>query len=79
MTAPSVPLPRRENNGSAETQNGGNRPPIWAVQPAGDGNVDAPLPVKCDRYNVRREGVCCKELKGEDERSLVDPDVVRDV
>lgn len=77
MSAPSVPLPRRENNASSDTQND-NHPPIWAVQPAHP-SVEAPLPVKCDRYNIRREGVCCKELKGDDERSLIDPDVVRDV
>ena len=77
-TAPSVPLPRRDNNGSVEQANS-NRPPIWAVSSAAANGADAPLPVKCDRHSGRRDGVCCKELKGDDERSLVDPDVVRDV
>lgn len=31
----------------------------------------------CSRHN-RPDGICCKDLKGDD-RSLVDPDVVRDV
>jgi VIT1/CCC1 family predicted Fe2+/Mn2+ transporter len=40
--------------------------------------VQTPLPAKCSRHT--REGeVCCQELKGEDERQLIDPDVVRDV
>ena len=43
------------------------------------GGLETPLLAKCDRHSTRRDGVCCKELKGEDERSLVDPDVVRDV
>ncbi|KAI5120537.1 hypothetical protein M0805_004545 [Coniferiporia weirii] len=76
MSAPSVPLPRRENGSSEHTT---NRPPIWAVSNAVADSVDAPLPAKCDRHSGIREGICCKELKGEDERSLVDPDVVRDV
>ena len=45
-------------------------PPVWSI----DNTV---LPVqtpKCDRP----DGVCCKELIAE-ERTLVDPDVVRDV
>ncbi|CDZ97751.1 Uncharacterized membrane protein [Phaffia rhodozyma] len=34
-----------------------------------------PLATKC----AADGGVCCKDLKGEDERTLIDPDVVRDV
>jgi hypothetical protein len=37
-----------------------------------------PLTSKCAR-NDRADGICCKDLKGEDERTLIDPDVVRDV
>ncbi|KAL5520851.1 CCC1 [Sanghuangporus sanghuang] len=80
-SAPSVPLPRkdRRQNATSETLNG-NQPPIWAVATAEDDTgADAPLPSKCDRHSSRRDGICCKELKGDDERSLVDPDVVRDV
>lgn len=33
-----------------------------------------PLATKC---GVPDGGVCCKELKGDDERTLVDPDIVR--
>ncbi|KAH8112893.1 membrane fraction protein [Phellopilus nigrolimitatus] len=76
MSAPSVPLPRRETNTSDLSS---NHPPIWAVANTGAPAVDTPLPSKCDRHSNIREGVCCKELKGDDERSLVDPDVVRDV
>lgn len=34
---------------------------------------------KCEKNNVVRGGVCCRELKASDERRLVDPDTVRDV
>ena len=84
-SAPSVPLPRKERrqNATSETTLTGNQAPIWAVASVEDGNADghseAPLLAKCDRHSTRRDGVCCKELKGDDERSLVDPDVVRDV
>jgi VIT1/CCC1 family predicted Fe2+/Mn2+ transporter len=33
---------------------------------------------KCDRLG-RQDGICCKELKGEDDRTLIDPDVIRDI
>lgn len=34
---------------------------------------------KCEKNNLGRRGVCCRELKGEDERTLINPDVVRDI
>lgn len=40
--------------------------------------VGAPELVECDRHN-RPRAVCCRELRGEDERHLIDPDIVRDV
>jgi VIT1/CCC1 family predicted Fe2+/Mn2+ transporter len=42
------------------------------------GSPTTPLPSKCARQE-RADGVCCKDLKGDDERTLIDPDVVRDV
>ncbi|MBW0472947.1 hypothetical protein O181_012662 [Austropuccinia psidii MF-1] len=33
---------------------------------------------KCDKLN-RPEEICCRDLKGQDERHLIDPDIVRDV
>lgn len=33
---------------------------------------------KCDLHN-RERTVCCRDLKGDDERHLVDPDIVRDI
>ncbi len=69
----SVPLPRATANG-ARTK---NKPPVWAIDSAGP-SVQTPLPAKCARHT--REGeVCCQELKGDDERQLIDPDVLRDV
>jgi len=39
----------------------------------------APLKAKCSAHGDERHGVCCRELTGEDERQLIDPDIVRDV
>ena len=39
---------------------------------------DEPIKEKCDRFSSARNGVCCKSLKGKDERHLVNPDVMRD-
>ncbi|KAF8266894.1 VIT family-domain-containing protein [Lactarius quietus] len=69
----SVRLPRATANGTLTK----NKPPVWAIDSSGP-SVQSPLLAKCARHN--REGeVCCQELKGEDERQLIDPDVVRDV
>ncbi|KAG9122299.1 hypothetical protein FRC07_001393, partial [Ceratobasidium sp. 392] len=69
-----VSLPKRKAD---DQQLDSNRPPLWAINSSDD--VNAPLPSKCDRNSGSREGVCCKELKGDDERDLIDPDIVRDV
>ncbi|CAE6382448.1 unnamed protein product [Rhizoctonia solani] len=67
-----VPLPKRQGSNDKLTS---GKPPIWSLNSTA--NTHAPLPSKCDRQ--AREGVCCKELKGDDERNLIDPDIVRDV
>ncbi|KAF7972723.1 hypothetical protein HWV62_17184 [Athelia sp. TMB] len=68
-TATSVPLNRPQNAASTA------KPPVWSLNPA---SAPAPLTSKCAMHN-RDGGICCKELKGEDDRTLIDPDVVRDV
>jgi len=69
----SVPLPRMTANGGLIK----NVPPIWPID-ASAPSVQTPLLAKCARHD--REGeICCQELKGEDERQLIDPDVIRDV
>ncbi|KAF8597533.1 DUF125-domain-containing protein [Ceratobasidium sp. AG-I] len=73
-TALRVSLPKRKQSDSMLDS---NRPPLWSLNSGL--SADAPLPAKCDRHSNEREGVCCKELKGDDERELIDPDVVRDV
>ena len=40
---------------------------------------NVPLQVRCSAHGDDRDGVCCRELIGVDERQLVDPDIVRDV
>ncbi|CAE6472760.1 unnamed protein product [Rhizoctonia solani] len=72
-TVQKVALPKRKRNDDDIS----NKPPVWSINSSP--NQDAPLPSKCDRHSEAREGVCCKELKGDDERNLIDPDIVRDV
>ncbi|KAG6853405.1 hypothetical protein C0991_004738 [Blastosporella zonata] len=66
----SVPLPSREQN------NPTNAAPVWPITSSTTG-VEVPLTANCGQPN-RQDGICCKELKA-DERTLIDPDVVRDV
>ncbi|KAJ6481916.1 membrane fraction protein [Mycena sanguinolenta] len=68
--APSVPLPRPEQPTNPA------KPPVWAIDSAVS-SQSIPVPARCSRH-FRPDGVCCKELKG-DERTLINPDVVRDV
>ncbi|KAF8556633.1 DUF125-domain-containing protein [Imleria badia] len=65
----SVPLPQHKDASLP------SKPPVWAL---GSSNANVPLPAKCDRHG-REGGVCCKELKDEDDRTLINPDIVRDV
>jgi hypothetical protein len=71
----SVPLPRRSE---AETLIQGDRPPVWSISSPADTALSTPLPIKCDRHG-RPDGICCKDLKDDDDRQLIDPDIVRDV
>ena len=70
-SAPSVRLNRRKDptvNPPFE--------PLWALTSAESDMI--PLAAKCDRHSTPRD-VCCKTLRSEDERTLIDPDVVRDM
>lgn len=69
-SAPSEALPNRPRTDFT-------RPPVWSLEESPGAQL-APLPAKCARHD-RADGICCKELKGDDERTLIDPDVVRDV
>lgn len=73
------------SNGHATTNGNGNgngnygtMNPVWTLTRSETRSVTTPLISKCDRHD-REGGVCCKELKSDDERRLVDPDIVRDV
>jgi hypothetical protein len=84
----SVTLPKRSEEVSQDA-----RPPIWSVE-RNQSSLDttAPLTALCDKHNRVQ---CCRDLKGElatlddsagsslatgeDERTLIDPDIVRDV
>ncbi|KAL6309490.1 VIT family-domain-containing protein [Sparassis latifolia] len=65
----SIPLPSRSSSDKKSS-------PVWSLTNHPPDAV--PLPSKCDREHPTREGVCCKTLK-EEERTLIDPDIVRDV
>ncbi|KAK4053427.1 Protein ccc1 [Microbotryomycetes sp. JL201] len=68
----SVALPRRQNQ-AEEAQK-----PVWSLQEGPDTEETVPLASKCDQHN-RERTICCRELKGDDDRSLIDPDIVRDI
>jgi len=53
-----------------------NQTPVWSLE--SNGTLSPPLPEKCDKHG-RQDGICCKDLKDEDNRLLIDPDVIRDV
>jgi hypothetical protein len=63
----TVALPPRQNPVQA---------PVWPIEHAVPG-ISTPLLSKCCRHS-RAGGVCCRELNKQ-QRTLIDPDVVRDV
>lgn len=70
-SASSVPLPSREREG-------GTKPSVWSINHS-SGSTASPM-AQCDRDEPWREGKCCKEFVGDDDgRTLMNPDVVRDV
>jgi hypothetical protein len=88
-TANLTPLPRRD----ATRSNTGN--PIWRLDnvsvdipgvqarfPVQNPSVDR-LPVPSDFTHddvcEKPSNTCCKEMKGEDDRHLISPEIVRDV
>jgi len=66
-----LPLPSRPNTSIKQ-----RKPPVWPIDDSVPG-VETPPAAICAR-STRENGVCCKELIN-DERTLIDPDVVRDV
>lgn len=67
----ALPLPSRPNTSVKR-----KKPLVWPINDSVPG-VDTPPAAKC-ASSTRENGICCKELIG-DERTLVDPDIVRDV
>lgn len=64
-----VPLPFGEHSGTKD-----KKPAIWAINGTSELGVDLPSTAQCTHAN----GLCCRELNKED-RTLIDPDIVRDV
>jgi len=69
-TTTSVPLPSRDAGSDNKPQ------PVWSLE--SNRSSSPPLSEKCDKIG-RQGGICCKELKNEDDRMLIDPDVIRDI
>ena len=64
----AVPLQRTTKN----TQ----KPVVWPINPP-ERSVELPASNKCMNTS-RPDGICCRDLVQE-ERTLIDPDIVRDV
>ncbi|KDR76604.1 hypothetical protein GALMADRAFT_267633 [Galerina marginata CBS 339.88] len=71
FTAPSVPLPTRRDTSTMAEKNS-----VWLINAPENGRLPTAA-TECLRRE-RSDEVCCKELI-HDERSLINPDVVRDV
>ncbi|KAG2159291.1 VIT family-domain-containing protein [Suillus bovinus] len=73
-TTTAVPLPDRDTMPGSSA----HKPlPVWSLE--SNGTLSPPsLTEKCDR-NGRENGICCKDLKHEGNRTLIDPDIVRDI
>ncbi|GAA6030111.1 hypothetical protein JCM8097_009266 [Rhodosporidiobolus ruineniae] len=69
----AVALPKRQKPASDNASSA----PVWSLEGSASA-AQVPLAAKCDLHN-RERTVCCRDLKGDDERSLVDPDIVRDI
>jgi len=74
----SVKLPKRDASSRDP-----DTAPVWPLERHEStvnaaGNAQPPLSTLCDVHK-RPDFVCCRELKGDDERDLVDPAVVRDL
>ena len=74
----SVKLPKRDHS-----TRDADAAPVWSLERHEStvnaaGNAQPPLSTLCDVHK-RPDFICCRELKGDDERDLVDPAVVRDL
>jgi len=67
----TVPVSLRDRETNTTT-----KPPVWPLDSTEPHT--SPLLAKCGR-NDRRDGICCKDLKDDDDRTLINPDIVRDV
>ncbi|KAG1817363.1 VIT family-domain-containing protein [Suillus variegatus] len=65
----AVSLPNREGNMDT-------KPPVRPLN--ANGPLTPPLPASCNRHDPL-DGVCCKDFKDDDDRTLIDPDIIRDI
>ncbi|KAG1903076.1 VIT family-domain-containing protein [Suillus fuscotomentosus] len=52
------------------------KPSAWPLNASG--TLTPPLPASCDMHD-RLDGICSKDLKDDDDRTLIDPDIIRDI
>ncbi|KAK4688089.1 vacuolar iron transporter family protein, partial [Tremellales sp. Uapishka_1] len=83
----SVPLPKTAHTKAKVWQLSTEQPRTRSRSPSFTGRVqqlesmladDQPLGSKCGAPH-RADGQCCKDLKGDDERTLISPEIVRDI
>lgn len=68
-----------ESSGPLTTRCGDQKNPLSSKPLSWDAyTIRLCAAAKCDLHN-RERTVCCRDLKGDDERHLVDPDIVRDI
>lgn len=69
--APAVPISVNKDT------NNPPKPSVWPLDTVTEG-APSTLQTKCDR-RAREGGICCKDLNDGDNRTLLDPDIVRDI
>ncbi|KLO08771.1 DUF125-domain-containing protein [Schizopora paradoxa] len=88
----TIPLQQRTNRRQTRpaAQSNGLVVSLWDVSVPEDSVINSKAPslklsmpewdidTKCDKHSRSRKGECCKDLKGKEERHLLNPDVVRD-
>lgn len=87
-TAPPLSMPiNRKSSSNGVNQDNPQPPSVWAYTNEESNENDerpssavsiTPTLDKCDKHR-RPQAICCRDLKGDDDRHLIDPDIVRDI
>ncbi|KAG0140715.1 hypothetical protein CROQUDRAFT_99699 [Cronartium quercuum f. sp. fusiforme G11] len=83
--AVKLSLPINQKSSTNQMKGDPNSTSLWAyTQDEADDErpssaiSSTPTLDKCDKHK-RPEAICCRDLRGDDERHLIDPDIVRDI